>query len=182
MKYGYARVSTEAQDLAGQVARLKEEGCARIFHEKRSGKNADRPELKKLLATLAPGDVVLATVTDRVARDPRDMLNIMEQISAAGAGLKLIDEPFLDTTSETAELVMYMLGWAAKWHRKRILENTERGRAQAKANGVKLGRKPKLTHHQRREALARLEAGKETQKEIARSYNVSHQTIGRLQR
>lgn len=180
MIYGYARVSTDSQDLAGQVERLKVAGCGRVFHEKRSARNADRSELKKMLDALAPGDMVLATVTDRVARDPLDMLNIMEQVRKAGAGLKLLDEPFLDTTSETADLMMFMVGWAAKWQRRRILENTAHGRARAKANGVQLGRKPKLTHHQRAEALARLEKGEETQKEIARSYNVSHQTIGRL--
>ena len=180
MKYGYARVSTEAQDLAEQVERLRKAECEIIFHEKRSGKNADRPELKKMLAGLRPGDEIVATVSDRIARDPLDMLTILNHARSVGAGLKLLDEPFIDTTSEMADVVIYLVGWAAKQHRKRILENTKHGRARAKANGVKLGRKPKLTHHQRKEALTRLLEGEETQREIALSYAVSHQTIGRL--
>jgi len=79
-----------------------------------------------------------------------------------------------------ADMVIFVVGWAAKWHRRRILENTATGRARAKANGVKFGRKPKLTVHQRQEALARLAKGEESPREIARSYNVSHQTIWRL--
>ena len=180
MIYGYARVSTEAQDLASQLERLKAAGCEKIFHEKQSGKNADRPQLQRMLKALVPGDMVLATVTDRIARDPLDMLNILNTVKGAGAGLRLLEEPFIDTTSEMADMVIFVVGWAAKWHRRRILENTATGRARAKANGVKFGRKPKLTPHQRQEALARLAKGEESPREIARSYNVSHQTIWRL--
>lgn len=99
MIYGYARVSTEGQDLAYQLQKLQKAGCDRIFQEKRSGKNTkDRPELARLLKTVKAGDQVLATVTDRVARAPLDMLNVLNQLKAVGAGLKLLDEPFIDTT------------------------------------------------------------------------------------
>ncbi|TCQ17473.1 recombinase family protein [Rhizobium sp. PP-CC-3G-465] len=91
---GYARVSTQGQDLAYQLKKLQAAGCVTIFHEKRSGKSRDgRPELAKLLKLLQPGDVVLATVTDRIARDPLDMLNILSTVKGAGAGLRLLDEP-----------------------------------------------------------------------------------------
>ncbi|MQW86005.1 recombinase family protein [Sinorhizobium saheli] len=180
MIYGYARVSTEGQDLAYQLQKLEAAGCAKIFQEKRSGKNTtDRPQLAKLLKSLEPGDQVLATVTDRIARDPLDMLNILNAVKEAGAGLKLLDEPFIDTTSEMSDLIMFIIGWAAKWQRKRILENTANGRALAKERGVKFGRKPKLTAHQRREIVQRIENG-ELIREIARSYNVSHSTISRV--
>ena len=97
----------------------------------------------------------------------------------AGAGLQSLAEPVVDTTSDFAELVLAMLGVAAKLERRRIIERTARGRADAKAKGVKFGRKPKLTPHQAREARARIEAG-ETQRSVARSYNVSQTTISRL--
>ncbi|MGX5844199.1 recombinase family protein [Mesorhizobium sp. ArgA1] len=180
MKYGYARVSTEGQDLTVQVERLRTAGCQRIFFEKRSGKDANRPQLKCLLRRLKPGDVVYAVVSDRVARDPFDLLSILRTVTAAGAGLRLLDEPFIDTTSEMSDLVLFLVGWAAKWQRRRILENTANGRARAMAMGVKFGRKPKLSMQQRVEALARLAAG-EAKSAVASSFKVSGSTISRLQ-
>ena len=182
MIYGYARVSTEAQDLAYQLDKLAAAGCTRIFYEKRSGKSThDRPQLDALLGTLRQGDVMLATVTDRVARDPLDMLNILHAVKAAGAGLRLLDEPFIDTTSELADLVLFIMGWAARWHRRRILENTANGRALAKARGVKFGRKPKLSVRQKQDVLLRLERG-ETIAQVAQAYRVSYFTIFRIPR
>ena len=96
-----------------------------------------------------------------------------------GAGIRSLAEPFLDTTSDFAEIVFAILGVAAKLERRRILERTARGRADAKAKGIKFGRKPKLTAHQQREATIRLKRG-ETQRSVARSYNVSQSTISRL--
>ena len=177
MMYGYAPVSTEGQDLAAQLDRLRAAGCEKVFHEKASGKNAERPQIKRMLAALAPGDVVLATVTDRIARDPVD---ILRTVRATGAGLRLLDEPFIDTTNEMVDMVMFNVGWAVPWMRKSILRNTADGRARAKARSVRLGRKPKLTLHQQREARARLAKGEESTREIALSYGVSHQTISRL--
>jgi hypothetical protein len=86
---------------------------------------------------------------------------------------------FFDTTSDFAEIIFAILGVAAKLERRRILERTARGRANAKKKGVKFGRKPTLTPHQQKEARKRLEAG-ETQRSVARSYNVSQSTISRL--
>ena len=97
----------------------------------------------------------------------------------AGAGIRSPAEPFLDTTSDFGEIIFAILGVAAKLERRRILERTARGRADAMARGVKIGRKPILTPHQQKEARKRLEAG-ETQRSIARSYNVSQSTISRL--
>lgn len=181
MIYGYARVSTDQQDLAYQLERLKAAGCDKIFQEKQSGKNTqDRPQFLKMLKGIGRGDVVLATVTDRVARDPLDMLNTLRAIRDAGAGLRLLDEPFIDTTSEMSDVIIYLIGWAAGLHRKSILRNTANGRDLAKRRGVKFGPKFKLTPHQRREALERREKGEESVSDIARSYNVHHSTISRL--
>ena len=97
----------------------------------------------------------------------------------AGADIRSLVEPFLDTTSDFAEIIFAILGVAAKLERGRILERTARGRADAKANRVKFGRKPILTPHQQNEARQRIAAG-ETQRSVARSYNVSQSTISRL--
>jgi DNA invertase Pin-like site-specific DNA recombinase len=179
MIYGYARVSTDAQDLTNQVTQLKAAGCATIFREKVSGATADRPQLKKLMARLAAGDVVMIPAVDRLSRDTTDLLVIAREIQRAGAGLRSLSEPVVDTTSDFAELVPAMLGVAAKLERRRIVERTARGRADAQARGVKFGRKPILTPHQQGEARKRIEAG-ETQRSVARSYNVSQATISRL--
>jgi DNA invertase Pin-like site-specific DNA recombinase len=179
MNYGYARVSTIAQDLASQLAQLKAAGCEKVFREKITGTTAERPQLKKLMAVLAPGDVVITPAVDRLSRDTTDLLVIARDMQRAGAGLRSLAEPVLDTTGDFAELVLAMLGVAAKLERRRILERTARGRADAKTKGVKFGRKPKLTLHQQREARERVAAG-ETQRSVARSYNVDQATISRL--
>jgi DNA invertase Pin-like site-specific DNA recombinase len=179
MIYGYARVSTGAQDLGSQLAQLKAAGCEKVFREKVTGTTADRPQLKKLMRVLTAGDVVITPAVDRLSRDATDLLVIARDMERAGAGLRSIAEPVVDTTSEFAELVLAMLGVAAKLERRRIAERTARGRADAKAKGVRFGRKPKLTAHQQREARKRIDAG-ETQRSVARSYNVSQATISRL--
>ena len=179
MIYGYARVSTDAQDLNNQVAQLRVVGCMTIFREKMTGTHAERPQLKKLIAKLAAGDVVVIPAVDRLSRDTTDLLVIARDIQRAGAGLRSLAEPVVDTTSDFAELVLAMLGVSANLERRRIVERTARGRADAKLKGVQFGRKPKLTPHQRREARKRVEAG-ETQRSVARSYNVSQATISRL--
>ena len=179
MIYGYAHVSTDAQDLSSQLAQLKAAGCEKVFREKITGTTADRPQLQRLMKALAPGDVVITPAVDRLSRDATDLLVIARDMQRVGAGLRSIAEPVVDTTSDFAELALAMLGVAAKLERRRILERTARGRADAKANGVKFGRKPILTPHQQKEARKRLEAG-ETQRRVARSYNVSQSTISRL--
>ena len=177
--YGYARVSTGAQDLANQLNQLAAARCSKIYREKISGATVERPQLKKLIAALLPGDVVSVAAVDRLSRDTTDLLIIARKVQQAGAGLRSLAEPVLDTTGDFAELVLAMLGVAAKLERRRIIERTARGRADAKAAGVKFGRKPTLTPHQQREARQRIEQG-ETQRSIARSFNVSQATISRL--
>ena len=179
MIYAYARVSTDAQGLGNEVAQLKAAKCAVIFREKISGATADRPQLKKLMANLSVDDVVIIPAVDRLSRDTTDLLVIARNMQRAGAGLRSLAEPVVDTTSDFAELVLAMLGVAAKLERRRIMERTAHGRADAKAKGVVFGRKPKLTPHQQREARKRINAG-ETQRSVARRYNVSQATISSL--
>lgn len=177
---GYARVSTKGQDLAYQVKKLKAAGCVRIYREKRSAKNTkDRPELQSLLRSLLTNDVVLATATDRIARDPLDLLSIVQSVKGAGSSLKLLDEPFIDTTSEIADLIIFLLGWAARWHRRKILENTASGRECARKRGVIFGRPPKLDQRKREEILTRNKSG-ENIRSLSSMYGVSKSTIRRI--
>jgi DNA invertase Pin-like site-specific DNA recombinase len=179
MIYGYPRVSTAAQDETGQVRQLKAAGCEKVFREKITGTTAERPQLRKLMAVLRDGDVVITPAVDRLSRDTTDLLVIAREMQRSGTGIKSLAEPFLDTTSDFAEIIFAILGVAAKLERRRILERTARGRADAKEQGVKFGRKSKLTAHQQREVRARLAKG-ETQRSVARSYNASQATISRL--
>jgi DNA invertase Pin-like site-specific DNA recombinase len=179
MIYGYARVSTKKQDLAYQLDRLTKAGCDRIIQEKRSAKDTQgRPEFLRLLASLEPGDTLLATVSDRVARDPLDMLLILREVQCAGARLRLLDQA-LDSASSDVDLILYLYGWAGQQYRLRLLENTANGRATAKAKGVKFGRKPKLSPHQKAQVVERKAKG-EPYARIARSFAVSESTVFRI--
>ena len=167
--------------IDAQLEQLRAAGCSSrtIYRDKVTGARADRRELNRMLGKLAPGDVVITPAVDRLSRDTNDLLVIARDMQRAGAGIRSLAEPLLDTTSDFAEIIFAILGIAAKLERRRILERTARGRADAKANGVKFGRKPILTPHQQKEARKRIEAG-ETQRSVARSYNVSQSTISRL--
>jgi DNA invertase Pin-like site-specific DNA recombinase len=179
MIYGYARVSTDGQSLEAQQAALKVAGCERVYSEKESGAKLDRRALAAALRQLGPGDTLLVTRLDRLARSTRDLLNTLAQIADAGASFKSLSDTWADTTTPHGRLMLTVLGGLAEFERSLILARTSEGRKRAMANGVRFGRKPKLTKHQIAEALARREAG-ESLTEIGRSYNVSHSTISRL--
>ena len=179
MIYGYARVSTDGQSVDAQVRQLTEAGAARVFRETASGAQTDRAQLRRAIAQLAAGDVLMVTRLDRLARSTRDLLNTLATITDRKAGFRSLGDAWADTTTPHGRLMVTVLGGLAEFERELIHARTSEGRARAKARGVKLGRKPKLTPHQQREALARREAG-ESMTEIARSYNVSHSTISRL--
>jgi DNA invertase Pin-like site-specific DNA recombinase len=178
--YGYARVSTDGQTLASQDAQLHAAGCARVFSEKASGARTDRPELAKLLRRLDEGDVLMVTRLDRLARSTRDLLNILDTVAKAGAGFKSLADAWADTTTAHGRLMLTVLGGLAEFERALIIARTGDGRVRAKARGVRFGRPPALTSHQRQEAIQRLAEGA-TQADLARTYGVSQATISRLQ-
>ena len=177
--FGYARVSTVGQSLETQLHGLKAAGCQRIFREKVSGARVDRRELNRMLGALTAGDVVVVTRIDRLARSTFDLFAIVKSIVDRKAQFRSLAEPWADTSNATGRLMIAVLGGLADVERDLIRTRTSEGRERAKARGVKLGRKPKLSTEQRREALARRTAG-ETLMEIARTYNVSFATISRL--
>src|SRR6202162_913259 len=179
--YGYARVSTDGQSLAAQLAELKAAKCEKIFQEKISGARSDRKQLARLIAVLAKGDVLVVTRLDRLARATRDLLNLLGTIAEKEAGFKSLRDTWADTTTAHGRLMLTILGGLAEFERELIRTRTGEGRARAVARGVKLGRGYALNPEQRRQALARLDAG-EASREIARTFNVAHTTIGRLVR
>jgi DNA invertase Pin-like site-specific DNA recombinase len=177
--YGYARVSTNGQDLSAQDAELMAAGCAKVFKEKASGAKSDRPELAKAIGRLEEGDVLVVTRLDRLARSTRDLLNVIAAIADRGAGFKSLKDTWADTTTAHGRLMLTVLGGLAEFERELIRARTGEGRKRAKDRGVKFGRPRKMTPHQRQEAIQRLIAG-ETQADVARTYNVDAATICRL--
>jgi DNA invertase Pin-like site-specific DNA recombinase len=177
--YGYARVSTNGQDLGSQEAELLAAGCARVFKEKVSGAKADRAELAKLVKRLEPDEVLVVTRLDRLARSTRDLLNILATISERKAGFRSLKDTWADTTTPHGRLMLTVLGGLAEFERELIRARTGEGRKRAKARGVKFGRPTALTAHQQQEAIQRLAKG-EAQADVARTFNVSQATISRL--
>jgi len=180
MIHAYARVSTDGQSVDAQVRQLKAAGARKVWRETASGAKTDRVQLRRVLDQLDAGDVLMVTRLDRLARSTRDLLNIMATIAEKKAGFRSLGDTWADTTTSHGRLMLTVLGGLAEFERDLIRARTSEGRARAVANGVKLGRKPTLTPHQRREAIKRVNAEKETLGEIARSYNVSRWTISRL--
>jgi DNA invertase Pin-like site-specific DNA recombinase len=148
MLIGYARVSTDDQDLRLQRAALGEASCRRVFEEKLSGARRDRPELARLLDQIRPDDVVVVTRLDRLARSTRDLLDIAERLNDVGAGLRSLAEPWADTTSPAGRMVLTVFAGIAEFERALIHQRTSPGRVAAKARGVRFGRPPKLTSEQ----------------------------------
>jgi DNA invertase Pin-like site-specific DNA recombinase len=180
MIHGFARVSTGGQSVAAQVAALRDAGAGKVWREVASGAQADRAQLRRAIAALEPGDVLMVTRLDRLARSTRDLLNTLATITGKGAGFRSLGDAWADTTTPHGRLMLTVLGGLAEFERDLIRARTGEGRARAKARGQSLGRPHKLTPHQRREAIRRRESGTESLAEIGRTYNVSAATISRL--
>jgi DNA invertase Pin-like site-specific DNA recombinase/predicted nucleotidyltransferase len=178
--FGYARVSTDGQTLDAQLEVLKAAGCEKIFREKITGGTADRAQLARLLEVIDQGDVLIVTRLDRLARSTRDLLNIIGAVAERGASFRSLGDSWADTTTPHGRLMLIVLGGLAEFERELIRLRTGEGRARAKARGVHMGRPPKLTPHQRREALQALASGTATQADLVRRFNVSQSTISRL--
>jgi DNA invertase Pin-like site-specific DNA recombinase len=177
--YGYARVSTNGQDLAAQEVELMAAGAVKVFKEKVSGAKTDRAELAKVIRRLEPDDVLVVTRLDRLARSTRDLLNVLATVGEREAGFRSLKDAWADTTTAHGRLMLTVLGGLAEFERELIRARTGYGRARAKARGVKFGRPTALTPHQRAEALRRLANG-EAQADVARTFDVSQATISRL--
>jgi DNA invertase Pin-like site-specific DNA recombinase len=179
-KIGYARVSSQGQNLDRQIAALRSERCDKIFREKASGKTLKkRPQLERAIDALGNGDVLVIAEWDRCTRSMQDGVAVIERIGARGATIKVLDRDYLDLTKPINKGILAFLSALAEDERERIHRRADDGRKAAHAKGVRFGRKPKLTEHQQAEALERLAKG-ETCRSIARSFAVHHATISRL--
>lgn len=139
---GYARVSTEDQSLARQLAALEAAGCAEIRCEHVSGGTMARPELKRLVGGAVAGDVVVVASLDRLARSLRDLLRIVSVLRRRDIGLRVVDQP-IDTTTPQGQFALQVLGAAAEFERAMIRERTRGGLAAARREG-RIGGNPGL--------------------------------------
>lgn len=179
MNIGYARVSTSDQNLDLQLEALQNNDCQRIFQEKASGANRQRPELARLLDQLRPGDTVVVWKLDRLARSTRDLLEIAETIRTAGAAFRSLSEPWADTSSHAGKMIMTIFSGIAEFERDLIRERTGAGRSAAQQRGVRFGRPTKLNDEQRRLIQRLLQEGKAV-RDVAKTFNVHRATVYRL--
>ncbi|MFL9998916.1 recombinase family protein, partial [Paraburkholderia sediminicola] len=171
MKLGYARVSTEAQDNAAQLAALKKAGCRRVFEEKASGGRWERPELQRVIEQIHEGDVLIVWKLDRLSRSLKDVLNLMERIERAGAGFQSLTEA-IDTTSPAGRMMMQIVGAFAEFERAMLRERTRHGLIAARKEGRIGGRRPKLNVRQQREIVRLVNSGEQTAADAARLFGV----------
>lgn len=179
MKIGYARVSTLEQNLDLQLRALEKAGCKKIFREKVSGSNRERPQFQRMLDQIRSSDTIVVWKLDRLARSTRDLLEIIEAIREAGGKFRSLSEPWADTTTHAGKMIMTIFAGIAEFERALIRERTSAGRDAARKRGVRFGRPRKLSVDQ--EQLARrlvLEGGSVS--DIARTFNVHVATIYRL--
>ena len=179
MLIGYARVSTQDQDAAAQIAALKTAGCELVFQEKASGGRWDRPELHRLLGQLRQGDVLMVWKLDRLSRALKDVLALMEKVTQAGAGFRSLTEA-IDTTSPGGRMMMQIVGTFAEFERAMLRERTRNGLDAARQQGRIGGRRPKLKTHQQQEIVQLVNSGQKTAADAARLFNVHPATVSRL--
>jgi DNA invertase Pin-like site-specific DNA recombinase len=180
MKIGYARVSSKTQDHEGQVEALKAAGCERIVTEKASGKNTDgRPQFERMMQRLQPGDTVVVTKLDRLARSSKDLHNILHELAEKSCGFTSLGEAWCTTESDVGRLMLTIMGGISEFERSLIRKRCDDGIARAKRLGTQFGRKPKLDAGQRRKIAERYGKG-ETMAALAREYEVSEPTIWRV--
>ena len=174
--------STVAQNLDRQIGSLRAESCDEIFREKVSGKSLKgRPELEKAIDALGSKDVLVIAEWDRATRSMMDGISIIQRVADRNATVKVLDKPWLDLTTPMGKGILAFLSALAEDERVRITRRANEGRAVARANNVKFGRKPKLTAHQQDRARERLAAG-ESARAVAKDLGVAHTTITRLRK
>lgn len=176
---GYARVSTEDQNLHLQLDALRAAGCQTVYRDSGvSGVAAKRPGLAKALKALQPGDVFVTWKLDRLGRSLAELIAIMEQLERRGIGLRSLSES-IDTTTPGGRLVFHVMGALAEFERGLISERTKAGMASAKARGAMLGRPRKLTNAQIAYARREIDSDKATAKELAGKFGVTPLTLAR---
>jgi DNA invertase Pin-like site-specific DNA recombinase len=175
MKYGYARVSTIAQDLTVQIEELKKEGCEVIFEEKFTGTKTDRPQFKKLLAELQEGDTLVVTKLDRLARNTKEGIEIIESLFEKGVKVHVLNVGLLENTTMGRFFLQTLLA-VAEMERNLIVERTQEGKALAKQRkDFKEGRPRKYSMAQVQHALELLKT--HTYKEVEAMTGITKRTL-----
>lgn len=180
MIYGYARVSTQDQDLSGQIEKLTAAGCERIFKEKISGKNAERPELQALLGVVSSETTIIVTRLDRLARSTHDLWTILKLLDARGAKIRSLKDTWLDTTTAHGRLIITVMAGIAEFERELIKARTEEGRERARAAGRKLGGPPKKLDDGQIDNIVGLMRQGAKAADVAAQFGVSKRTIQRI--
>lgn len=178
MILGYARVSTDDQNLDAQIDALEAADAARVFADRITGTARRRPELDRMLDQLRPGDVVVVAKYDRLARSLHDLLDIVKTIQDAGAGFRSLAED-IDTTTPAGRLVFHVFASIAQFERERISERTREGLEAARRRGRIGGRPPALAPDQRAEVRRMRDEEGRSLPEIARLFKVSVSTVRR---
>jgi DNA invertase Pin-like site-specific DNA recombinase len=173
---GYARVSTRDQHLDRQHEALGAVGCIRVFADKKSGKDADRDELRAALDYARPGDILVVLSLDRLGRSLQDLITIVAGLRERGIGLRSLNEA-IDTTTPGGRLVFHVFAALAEFIRELIVEGTREGLDSARARGQRLGRPPAMNADQLRHARALLAQPDATVASIARLLHVSRATL-----
>ena len=175
---GYARVSSNDQNLSLQLDALQEIGCSRIFEEKASGALDQRPELVRLLDHLREGDTVVVWRLDRLGRSLRHLIEVVGDLEARGVGFRSLTEG-IDTSTAGGKLVFHLFGSLAEFERALIIERTKAGLAAARARGRKGGRPPKMTSEKLQVARSMYASREHTLASIAETVGVSRATLYR---
>lgn len=175
--YGYARVSTEQQNLDRQIDALTGYGVDRLYNEKMTGKRKDRPELKKLLESLTEGDTVVVESLSRLGRSTRDLLELTELFEKKGVHLISLKER-IDTSSSTGRLLFTLMSAIAQFERDVIADRTREGLNSARARGH-LGGRPKVPEDTIRKAIGIYHTGQYSIKEIEQLTGVKKSTLYR---
>ena len=177
MKIGYARVSTDEQNIDLQQRALEGAGCAAIFSDQVSGAAEKRPGLDQALAKCTAGDVLVVWKLDRLGRSLSHLIGVIKEIGDRGVGFQSLSES-IDTTTAGGRLVFHLMGAIAEFERALITERTTAGISAARKRGVKLGRRKALTPAQIKHARSLISAG-ESPTAIARSLKVGRSTLYR---
>ena len=178
MLVGYARVSTQDQRPALQLDALKAAGCEKVFREKASGAQRDRPQLVAAIDYMRDGDALVVWKLDRLARSMKQLIETVEGLEARGIGFRSLTEA-IDTTTSGGKLVFHIFGALAEFERSIIRERTRAGLDAAKARGRTGGRPKKLTDSDLKAAKAMLADDDFTVDEVAQRMGVSPATLYR---
>lgn len=181
MKFGYARVSSDDQNLNLQRDALQAASCERIYEEKESGGKTNRPELLRLLETLRKGDTLVVWRLDRLGRSIKHLIEVVETLEGMGVGFQSLTEA-IDTTTSGGKLVFHIFAALAEFERTLIRERTRAGLKAARARGRLGGRPPSLSPDKQRAAQALRDDPSQSVAQICQALGLSRSTFYRYTR